>query len=129
MVRSTIAMAHELGMKVVAEGVEDEQCLVQLAEMGCDTAQGWHIGRPMPATDLIRFLDNAEQGRGLGDAMSAITPWARELREYWIATIRSLQAGTMSTSEGSRDTTQRTVSELLSRLHELEALLADLDDG
>ena len=59
--------------------------------------------------------------------MNAIAPWARELRAYWIATIRSLQSGTMSTSEGSRDTTQQTVSELLRRLHELDALLADMD--
>ncbi len=55
MVRSTIALAHELGMKVVAEGVEDEACLARLAEMGCDTAQGWHIGRPMPASHLTAF--------------------------------------------------------------------------
>jgi hypothetical protein len=59
--------------------------------------------------------------------LNEIAPWARELRDYWIATIRSLQSGTMSTSEGSRDTTQQTVSELLKRLHELDALLADMD--
>jgi EAL domain-containing protein (putative c-di-GMP-specific phosphodiesterase class I) len=56
MVRSTIAMAHELGMKVVAEGVEDAECLALLAEIGCDTAQGWHIGKPMPAAVLEAFL-------------------------------------------------------------------------
>jgi diguanylate cyclase len=56
MVRSTIAMAHELGMKVVAEGVEDGDCLALLAEMRCDTAQGWHIGRPMKAEALEAFL-------------------------------------------------------------------------
>ena len=52
MVRSTIALAHELGMKVVAEGIEEAECLARLAEMGCDTGQGWHIGRPMPAADF-----------------------------------------------------------------------------
>jgi EAL domain-containing protein (putative c-di-GMP-specific phosphodiesterase class I)/CHASE2 domain-containing sensor protein len=56
MVRSTIAMAHELGMKVVAEGVEDGECLGLLTEMGCDTAQGWHVGKPMPAADFECFL-------------------------------------------------------------------------
>jgi EAL domain-containing protein (putative c-di-GMP-specific phosphodiesterase class I) len=56
MVRSTIAMAHELGMKVVAEGVEDADCLARLTEMGCDTVQGWHIGRPMPATAISDIL-------------------------------------------------------------------------
>ncbi|MGZ8361279.1 MAG: putative bifunctional diguanylate cyclase/phosphodiesterase [Allosphingosinicella sp.] len=56
MVRSTIALAHELGMKVVAEGVENEACLRLLAEMGCDTAQGWHIGRPMDAAAFEALL-------------------------------------------------------------------------
>lgn len=56
MVRSTIAMAHQLGLKVVAEGVEDADCLALLAEMGCDTVQGWHIGKPIPAADLTAFL-------------------------------------------------------------------------
>ena len=57
MVRSTIAMAHELGMKVVAEGVEDGGCLALLAEMGCDVAQGWHIGKPMHAEAFEGFLN------------------------------------------------------------------------
>lgn len=56
MVRSTIAMAHELGMKVVAEGIEDSDCLRLLGEMGCDTAQGWQVGRPMPAAQFEDFL-------------------------------------------------------------------------
>ena len=61
MVRSTIAMAHELGMKVVAEGIEDGDCLARLREMGCDTAQGWHIGKPMPATHIAAFLRERER--------------------------------------------------------------------
>lgn len=59
-VRSTIAMAHELGMKVVAEGVEDAGCLELLGSMGCDIAQGWHVGRPVPAAEL-RALVKAEE--------------------------------------------------------------------
>jgi len=47
LVRSTIALAHDLGFKVVAEGVETLECLNQLRALGCDTAQGWLIGRPM----------------------------------------------------------------------------------
>jgi EAL domain-containing protein (putative c-di-GMP-specific phosphodiesterase class I) len=43
-------------MKVVAEGIEDAACLQLLREMGCDTAQGYHIGRPMPAASLADFL-------------------------------------------------------------------------
>jgi EAL domain-containing protein (putative c-di-GMP-specific phosphodiesterase class I) len=56
MVRSTIALAHELGMKTVAEGIEDESCLRLLGEMGCDTGQGYFIGKPMSADDLSAFL-------------------------------------------------------------------------
>jgi EAL domain-containing protein (putative c-di-GMP-specific phosphodiesterase class I)/CHASE2 domain-containing sensor protein len=52
MVRSTIAMAHELGLKVVAEGVEDEACLAALERMGCDLVQGYLIARPMPAAEI-----------------------------------------------------------------------------
>ena len=56
MVRSTVALAHELGMKVVAEGVEDAACLALLAEMGCDTAQGYYISRPISADALAELL-------------------------------------------------------------------------
>ncbi len=56
MVRSTVALAHELGMKIVAEGIEDEASLQLLREMGCDTAQGYHIARPMAAEALAEFL-------------------------------------------------------------------------
>jgi EAL domain-containing protein (putative c-di-GMP-specific phosphodiesterase class I)/CHASE2 domain-containing sensor protein len=56
MVRSTVELAHQLGMKTVAEGIEDEACLQLLGEMGCDTGQGYHIGRPMPAAALGEFL-------------------------------------------------------------------------
>ena len=58
MVRSTIDLAHELGIKVVAEGIEEEACLAFLRGVGCDMAQGYHIGRPMTATDFVRRLTN-----------------------------------------------------------------------
>ncbi len=55
LVRSTIELALELNFKVVAEGVEDAECLNKLAEYGCDIAQGWHIGR---AVDARAFREN-----------------------------------------------------------------------
>jgi EAL domain-containing protein (putative c-di-GMP-specific phosphodiesterase class I) len=55
-VRSTIDLAHGLGTKVVAEGVETEQAYQQLREMGCDTAQGYYIGRPKPAAAIARLF-------------------------------------------------------------------------
>jgi EAL domain-containing protein (putative c-di-GMP-specific phosphodiesterase class I)/CHASE2 domain-containing sensor protein len=55
LVRSTIAMAHELGLKVVAEGVEEESCLQRLEEMGCDLIQGYGISRPIAADAVAGF--------------------------------------------------------------------------
>ena len=48
-VRSTIGLAHSLGLQVVAEGVEDFETLARLREYGCDEAQGYVLSRPQPA--------------------------------------------------------------------------------
>jgi EAL domain-containing protein (putative c-di-GMP-specific phosphodiesterase class I) len=48
-VRAVVSLGHGLGMTVVAEGVEDDATLALLAEIGCDTAQGYAIARPAPA--------------------------------------------------------------------------------
>ena len=55
-VRSTIELAHNLGMKVVAEGIETADALERLAVLGCDGAQGYHIARPMPAEEIPGWL-------------------------------------------------------------------------
>lgn len=55
-VRSTIDLAHSLGLKAVAEGVETKEALDQLKALGCDTAQGHYICRPLPAGELTRWL-------------------------------------------------------------------------
>jgi EAL domain-containing protein (putative c-di-GMP-specific phosphodiesterase class I)/CHASE2 domain-containing sensor protein len=56
MVQSTIALAHSLGRRVVAEGVETREILQLLTEMGCDVGQGFVIGRPMSLESLKRRL-------------------------------------------------------------------------
>jgi EAL domain-containing protein (putative c-di-GMP-specific phosphodiesterase class I)/GGDEF domain-containing protein len=56
LVRSTIDLAHSLGLKVTAEGVETETALALLAAMGCDQSQGYFIARPMPLEGLFSFL-------------------------------------------------------------------------
>ncbi|MEP1420948.1 MAG: EAL domain-containing protein [Erythrobacter sp.] len=56
MVRSTIDLAHSLGLRVVCEGIEEQACLDFLRENGCDYAQGYLIARPMPPKDLTEFL-------------------------------------------------------------------------
>ena len=52
LVRSTVQLAHELGIKVVAEGIEDAACLAFIRDIGCDYGQGYCIGRPLPADEL-----------------------------------------------------------------------------
>jgi EAL domain-containing protein (putative c-di-GMP-specific phosphodiesterase class I) len=56
MVQSTIGLAHSLGRRVVAEGVEHRDILDLLIEMGCDIAQGFAVGRPMSIDSLTKRL-------------------------------------------------------------------------
>lgn len=56
LVKSTIDLAHGLGMKITAEGVETDAVLKALAAMGCDIAQGYLIDRPMALEDLLQRL-------------------------------------------------------------------------
>ncbi len=57
LVFATIAMAHNLGLKVVAEGVENQDQLNMLDGRGCELAQGYHFSRPLPTNDLANLLD------------------------------------------------------------------------
>ena len=52
LVRSTIDLAHALGLRVVAEGIEDEACFELLDALGSDLAQGYLISRPRPADEI-----------------------------------------------------------------------------
>lgn len=55
-VDTTLQMAHNLGLIVVAEGIEDQETLNHLTSKGCDYAQGYHIARPMPESDFVEWL-------------------------------------------------------------------------
>jgi diguanylate cyclase (GGDEF)-like protein len=63
-VRATIDLAHQLGLSVVAEGVEDEETLERLAALGCEYAQGYHIGKPLPPQDFLAWLSQWRAGKG-----------------------------------------------------------------
>jgi diguanylate cyclase (GGDEF)-like protein len=66
--RAIVTMAHELGMEVVAEGVETEAQMLALREMGCDWGQGWWFGRGVPAREFeARWLgaDSADPVGGV----------------------------------------------------------------
>jgi len=67
-VRSTIELGHNLGLKVVAEGVENRDIWERLHSLGCDAAQGYLISRPMPAEQLQAWEREWAQGTGWGCA-------------------------------------------------------------
>jgi EAL domain-containing protein (putative c-di-GMP-specific phosphodiesterase class I) len=60
-VRSTVDLAHNLGLAVIAEGVESEATYNKLASLRCDIAQGFFIGRPMPHEQLIEWLEQFDR--------------------------------------------------------------------
>ena len=66
-VRSTIDLAHSLGLKVTAEGIEKPDAFQVLAAMGCDSIQGYLIAKPQPLDDLLRFMgDEPARQRSYG---------------------------------------------------------------
>jgi diguanylate cyclase (GGDEF)-like protein len=86
-VKATINMAHDLGLKVVAEGVEDTRTLRQLRDLGCDIAQGFLLAKPMPASDFEAWLTNLsdKDGHALTKDM-----WRKEhsLKQRFAALLR-----------------------------------------
>ena len=58
-VRSIIALGHNLGCKVIAEGVEDEGIRLQLQHLGCDLVQGFHISKPLPLAGFHAWLSGS----------------------------------------------------------------------
>jgi EAL domain-containing protein (putative c-di-GMP-specific phosphodiesterase class I) len=59
-VEHTVALAHALGLRLVAEGVEDDATAAVLARLGCDIAQGYAIARPMPVQNFLDWLVQPE---------------------------------------------------------------------
>ena len=57
-VHSTIQLAHNLGLEVVAEGIESLEVMQKLTQLGCNFGQGYHIGRPMMPDDLGEWFDS-----------------------------------------------------------------------
>ncbi|HTX12570.1 MAG TPA: EAL domain-containing protein [Solirubrobacteraceae bacterium] len=65
-VRSTIDLARNLGLQVVAEGVETEEAWHELNELGCTLAQGYYLSRPVPAAELTDWLEHRRPSAGAG---------------------------------------------------------------
>ncbi|TMH59659.1 MAG: EAL domain-containing protein [Betaproteobacteria bacterium] len=71
-VRSTIDLAHNMGLAVVAEGVEDEATFEQLRALGCDMAQGYWLSRPLGGTEIPAWMRDS--------AWTAVVPEPKMLR-------------------------------------------------
>ncbi|WP_146246308.1 putative bifunctional diguanylate cyclase/phosphodiesterase [Actinoplanes xinjiangensis] len=75
-VKSTVELAHNLGMRMIAEGVESEAALSRLREWDCDLVQGYHLSRPQPADRLATWLRERQPGprdpRRTGDEVTVL---------------------------------------------------------
>ncbi len=68
-VRAIISLAHSLGHEVVAEGVDDEETFKVLSELGCDLAQGYYLTPPLPADQLMLWLESSRWGAGATEVL------------------------------------------------------------
>ena len=70
-VRSTVELTRNLGLQMVAEGVEDAETWRALAAMGCELAQGYHLAPPMPPNEAVawlrRYPERLERAAALAD--------------------------------------------------------------
>ena len=57
-VKTVIALAHALGMRVVAEGVDSAEAVATIAELGCEMAQGFYIARPMRGDLIVEWIEH-----------------------------------------------------------------------
>jgi diguanylate cyclase (GGDEF)-like protein len=89
-VRSTIDLAHNLGLEIVAEGVEDKDTSQLLRELGCNAIQGYHLTRPLDANDMTNWLRNRV------DKEERTPPW-EPLSVFGDGTVRSQR--TLSSGE------------------------------
>jgi diguanylate cyclase len=71
-VRTTVDLAHSLGLTMVAEGVESETALSELARLGCDVAQGYHISKPLPAEQLTSWIQARLQPQPIRPDVAAV---------------------------------------------------------
>lgn len=90
--RNAINMAHQLGLKIVAEGVETEDVYDFLLKSGCSEVQGYLLGRPMSLDQFLEFLQTDRRWRGspiglIHMAQADHLQWRRQLIDYTIGKL------------------------------------------
>lgn len=126
-VRAIVALGHDLGRHVVAEGVEDASTLAMLRDFGCDVAQGYHTGRPMP----VEALDVLLAAEGLRPVPSAADrPSVLVVEDA--PSVRRLLSGIVERDGfevGAAGTVAEAKAELLRRRFDVALLDVNLPDG
>jgi EAL domain-containing protein (putative c-di-GMP-specific phosphodiesterase class I) len=110
-VKSTIDLSHNLGLRAVAEGVESAEILQLLTELGCDLAQGYYIGKPIPAAEVPAWIEH----------------WTARVNETRQAADAPLRAKPISSAwsknyDGSDDTRAALTQALADRINPLWGL-------
>jgi len=77
LVAATVALAHSLGLPMVAEGVETAVAYTELARLGCDQAQGFYMCRPVPADELDHWLQDRTTTHAIAEQCAPWPPGAR----------------------------------------------------
>jgi diguanylate cyclase (GGDEF)-like protein len=93
-VEAVIALAHGLGISVVAEGIETERQFATLRSMGCDIGQGYLFARPLPADDATRLLSPRRTGRSTRSVVATPPARATVASAPRAATSRARSSGT-----------------------------------
>ena len=71
-VRSAIELAHNLGLKAVAEGVESAEVWERLKAMGCDSAQGYYMSKPLTPEKFTEWMQSSPWGHALASDKRAV---------------------------------------------------------
>jgi EAL domain-containing protein (putative c-di-GMP-specific phosphodiesterase class I) len=95
LVRATIALSRELGMNVVAEGIETEAVSDRLRDIGCDVGQGWYFGRPMQNDALLRLFSR-DGNIQIDQIRELATPMATDPVKDTAATPRQSKSRSLS---------------------------------
>ncbi len=132
-VRAAIELTHALGLEAVAEGVEDEAVLKRIGSIGCDSAQGFHIARPMSAEAVPAWvLTQRAPAAAICEAMPANTDDRSRGTVLVVDDEPRIRLTThrMLTANGYRVIDAATASEALqmltTHLEEIDVLLTDM---
>jgi diguanylate cyclase (GGDEF)-like protein len=99
--RSIVALTHELSKKVVAEGVEHEEEAIFLRSIGCEYAQGYHFGEPIPERDVIQLLKMVRRSEKRLQPRGFFRPKIKAKKVETAAAVTAVSTGPASAAEAN----------------------------